>query len=195
MKKLPSKVAHYRPPIFFQYWPGCPNQPRIDFLYYKYVLRLICLLICGGPYELINLKILVIFELCTRIKSICFQKVIYASDIGPSVNTFGWSISAGMDLDGNQYPDILVGAYESNNAVYLKSLPVINLGTYTIYIKLLKLTNDSLTKYLGINYFPEIFQRKAEKILKGSLDLIPSPSVNIQTGLYSNHGQESLLEL
>ena len=39
-----------------------------------------------------------------------FSKVIYASDIGPSVNTFGWSISAGMDLDGNQYPDIVVGA-------------------------------------------------------------------------------------
>ena len=36
---------------------------------------------------------------------------------------------------------------------------------------------------------------KVDKISKGSLDLIPSPTVNIQTGLYSNHGQESLLEL
>ena len=47
MKKPPSKVAHNRPLIFFQYWPGCPNQPRIDFSYYKYVPRLICLLICA----------------------------------------------------------------------------------------------------------------------------------------------------
>ena len=44
---MPSKVAHNRPQTFFsQYWPGCPNQPRIDFSYYKYVPRLICLLIC-----------------------------------------------------------------------------------------------------------------------------------------------------
>ena len=42
-KKPPSKVAHNRPQSFFsQYWPGCPNQPRIDLSYYKYVPRLIC---------------------------------------------------------------------------------------------------------------------------------------------------------
>ena len=35
------------PKLFFQFWPSCPNQPRIDFSYYKYVPRLICLLICG----------------------------------------------------------------------------------------------------------------------------------------------------
>ena len=32
--------------IFFTVLPGCPNQPRIDFSYYEYVPRLICLLIC-----------------------------------------------------------------------------------------------------------------------------------------------------
>ena len=42
------KIAHNRPQTFFsQVQPGCPNQPRIDFSYYKYVPRLICLLICG----------------------------------------------------------------------------------------------------------------------------------------------------
>ena len=35
------------PKLFFTVLPGCPNQPRIDFSYYKYVPRLICLLICG----------------------------------------------------------------------------------------------------------------------------------------------------
>ena len=34
-----------------------------------------------------------------------------------------------MDLDQNQYPDIVVGAYESNNAVYLKSAPVVHLDS------------------------------------------------------------------
>ena len=48
MKKLCSKVAHNRPQTFFsQVRPGCPNQPRIDFSYYKNVPRLVCLLICG----------------------------------------------------------------------------------------------------------------------------------------------------
>lgn len=56
-------------------------------------------------------------------------QVIYASDVGSNLRTFGWSISAGMDLDNNQYPDILVGAYESNNAVYLKSAPVVHLDS------------------------------------------------------------------
>jgi hypothetical protein len=46
-KKRASKVAHNRPQTFFsQVRPGCPNQPRIDSLYYKYVSRFICLLIC-----------------------------------------------------------------------------------------------------------------------------------------------------
>ena len=36
------------PKLFFMYWPGCPNQPRIGFSCYKYVPRLICLLICGS---------------------------------------------------------------------------------------------------------------------------------------------------
>ena len=33
MKKTPSKVAHNQPQFYFQYWPGCPNQPGIDFSY------------------------------------------------------------------------------------------------------------------------------------------------------------------
>ena len=48
LKKRASNVAHNQPQTFFSlYWPGCPNHPRIDSSYYKYVPRLICLLICG----------------------------------------------------------------------------------------------------------------------------------------------------
>jgi integrin alpha 8 len=56
-----------------------------------------------------------------------FSQVIYAKEISSSVKTFGWSLSAGMDLDENNYPDLLVGAYDSNNAVYLRSAPVVHL--------------------------------------------------------------------
>ena len=37
-----------------------------------------------------------------------------------------------MDLDGNEYPDLLVGAYESAKAVYLKSSPVVHLKSEVI---------------------------------------------------------------
>ena len=53
---------------------------------------------------------------------------IAASEVGANLRTFGWSISAGMDLDKNLYPDLLVGAYESGNAVYLKSAPVVQVN-------------------------------------------------------------------
>jgi len=53
-------------------------------------------------------------------------QVIYGSDIGGAIRTFGWSISGGMDLDNNLYPDLLVGSYESANAVYLRSAPVVH---------------------------------------------------------------------
>ena len=37
-----------------------------------------------------------------------------------------------MDLDGNEYPDVLVGAYESANAVYMRSAPVVHLTSKVI---------------------------------------------------------------
>ena len=47
IKKRASKVAYNQPQtLFSQVQPVCPNQPKIDFSYYKYVTGLICLLIC-----------------------------------------------------------------------------------------------------------------------------------------------------
>jgi integrin alpha 8 len=49
------------------------------------------------------------------------SQVIYAEDIaGTPLRTFGFSLSGGIDLDGNQYPDLVIGAYESNFAIVLK---------------------------------------------------------------------------
>lgn len=49
------------------------------------------------------------------------SQVIYAEDIvGSTLSTFGFSLSGGIDLDGNQYPDMVVGAYDSNLAIVLK---------------------------------------------------------------------------
>lgn len=54
--------------------------------------------------------------------------MIYASQLGhPSLRTFGWSLSGGLDMDNNQYPDLLVGAYDSGHAVYMKAAPVVHM--------------------------------------------------------------------
>ena len=46
-KKKPSKSAHNRPQTFFsQVQLSCPNQPRIEFSYYKISGKSICSLIC-----------------------------------------------------------------------------------------------------------------------------------------------------
>lgn len=59
--------------------------------------------------------------------------MIFGRDIDKSIRTFGWSLSGGMDLDNNEYPDLLIGAYESTNAVYLRSAPVVHLDSKVIF--------------------------------------------------------------
>ena len=49
-------------------------------------------------------------------------QVILAREVGLGVPmaSFGWALSGGLDVDGNQYPDLLVGATHANAAVVLK---------------------------------------------------------------------------
>ncbi|CAG2059731.1 unnamed protein product, partial [Timema podura] len=47
------------------------------------------------------------------------SQIIFAEDIQATLSTFGFSLSGGVDLDENEYPDIVVGAYESDTAVFL----------------------------------------------------------------------------
>ena len=55
------------------------------------------------------------------------SQVIYAEAINdPGLKTFGWSLSGGLDMDSNQYPDLLVGAYASDRAIFMKARPVVN---------------------------------------------------------------------
>lgn len=57
-------------------------------------------------------------------------QIIRAEDLpGKQVTTLGYSLSGGMDLDENGYPDLLAGAYESDSVVLLRSRPIIGIRT------------------------------------------------------------------
>ncbi|XP_067225800.1 integrin alpha-3b isoform X1 [Chanodichthys erythropterus] len=56
------------------------------------------------------------------------SQVIEGKSLGPSgFQTFGYSLNGGMDMDGNDYPDILVGSMDDRIAL-LRSRPVIHLS-------------------------------------------------------------------
>ncbi|XP_067003096.1 integrin alpha-PS1 isoform X2 [Anabrus simplex] len=60
------------------------------------------------------------------------SQVLHSEDLPASsggVRTFGYSLSGGLDLDRNGYPDLLVGAYEEDAVVLLRSRPIIGIVT------------------------------------------------------------------
>ncbi|XP_057369878.1 integrin alpha-PS2-like isoform X1 [Daphnia carinata] len=59
-------------------------------------------------------------------------QVVYAEEVSSELSTFGFSLAGGMDLDGNEYPDILAGAYNSDRVIFLRSRPVVYLNTVDI---------------------------------------------------------------
>ncbi|XP_052757449.1 integrin alpha-PS2-like isoform X2 [Galleria mellonella] len=54
-----------------------------------------------------------------------YSQAITAEEVSPTLSTFGFSLSGGIDLDDNNYPDLVVGAYKSDTAVFFKSRPVV----------------------------------------------------------------------
>ncbi|XP_062813684.1 integrin alpha-3 isoform X1 [Anolis carolinensis] len=78
------------------------------------------------------------------------RQIISGNDFVPSIPTFGYSFSGGMDVDGNSYPDLLVGTL-SENLLLLRARPVINIvsKTFTVTPNPLdpaKCTEDSCIK-------------------------------------------------
>jgi len=49
--------------------------------------------------------------------------------------TFGYSLSGGTDMDQNGYSDLLIGAYENDAVILLRSKKIIDISTYIRYAK------------------------------------------------------------
>lgn len=73
------------------------------------------------------------------------MQTIYAEDVAPYMSTFGFSLAGGTDLDGNTYPDMVVGAYESASSVVLRARPVVDLKVHKRQLSLTKLFFINLT--------------------------------------------------
>ena len=53
------------------------------------------------------------------------SQILKASQINAKLRGFGISFSRSLDVDNNGYPDFAVGAHKSNQAVLLRSQPIV----------------------------------------------------------------------
>ena len=63
------------------------------------------------------------------------SQVIHADDMPEPLQTFGYSLSGGIDMDQNGYSDLLVGAYENDAVALLRSKKIIDITTSIRYLK------------------------------------------------------------
>ncbi|XP_076263207.1 integrin alpha-PS1-like isoform X2 [Rhynchophorus ferrugineus] len=68
-----------------------------------------------------------------------YSQILYK----PTLTTFGYSLSGGLDMDKNGYPDLLVGAYESERALLFLTRPIIDIQ---ISIRSIDKDNINVTK-------------------------------------------------
>uniref|UniRef100_A0A1I8NLC9 Uncharacterized protein n=1 Tax=Stomoxys calcitrans TaxID=35570 RepID=A0A1I8NLC9_STOCA len=72
------------------------------------------------------------------------SQIIRAEDVvgvAPYPSTFGFALSGGIDMDGNTYPDLAVGAYTSAQVFIFKSRPVAAVDAATYFNSASKLIN------------------------------------------------------
>lgn len=81
--------------------------------------------VVGAPYDGPNERGAVyVFHGSAKGVQTKYSQVIYAEEvnvlIGKNVETFGFSVSGGIDLDNNDYPDMAVGAYLSEASFFFR---------------------------------------------------------------------------
>ncbi|KAG8229480.1 hypothetical protein J437_LFUL010054 [Ladona fulva] len=85
------------------------------------------------------------------------SQVIRAEDFpnhsGPQ--TLGYSLSGGLDLDRNGYPDLLIGAYEDAKAILIRSRPIIGINITAVperNLQKIDPTHPGCAKYPNSNW-------------------------------------------
>ncbi|XP_035735448.1 integrin alpha-PS2-like isoform X1 [Vespa mandarinia] len=77
-----------------------------------------------------------------------YSQAIHADELNVPIQTFGFSVAGSLDLDGNHYPDLVVGAYESNSAFFFRARPVIKMDSFVTFeteSKLISLDDKNYT--------------------------------------------------
>lgn len=74
-----------------------------------------------------------IFRGAKSLNDIKLSQIIQSKEIAEqlridNINRFGSSISGGLDIDSNNYPDLTIGAYKSNMIFTLLTRPVLNIN-------------------------------------------------------------------
>lgn len=57
------------------------------------------------------------------------SQIIEASSFAGNLQTFGYSLSGGLDMDQNGYPDLAVGSYADDRVVIIRARPIIEIST------------------------------------------------------------------
>ena len=52
-------------------------------------------------------------------------QVVFAEEVSINLKTFGFSVAGGLDVDGNEYPDVVVGAYGSDSKIAILFIQII----------------------------------------------------------------------
>uniref|UniRef100_A0A914C2S2 Integrin alpha-2 domain-containing protein n=1 Tax=Acrobeloides nanus TaxID=290746 RepID=A0A914C2S2_9BILA len=79
-----------------------------------------------------------------------YTQKIDAKELHPDLKTFGFSLAGARDIDGNDYPDIAVGAMKSSHAVILRTKPVMQVtGNVRTVRKTINLDDKLCTTEFG----------------------------------------------
>ena len=82
----------------------------------------------GAPYDPQGGSVYIHLGSAAGIKQTASQ-VIKASSVATNLQTFGYSLSGGMDMDQNGYPDLAVGSYADDSIYILRARPIIEIVT------------------------------------------------------------------
>lgn len=96
----------------------------------------------GAPFE--NSGVVYIVRGNREETKIKVSQVIKSGDLSENVENFGYSLSGGVDMDSNLYPDLAIGALKSNKVVLLRTRPVLNVKAFVQDLKNLEQIDQTI---------------------------------------------------